>query len=237
MNHSRSSALILGLCIAIGLSLAGYFLAGGLMQIKAAQRFVTVKGLAEREVKADLAIWPITFTAMAGQLPELQQSIASSEQTIVNFLKEQGFADDEIGRSVPQITDYQAQGYGGDRPPSARYSGRVTVTVHTRKVMELKKAMSQSGKLVAAGVALSQDYGAMPQFSFTGLNSIKPEMIAEATQNARKAAGQFAKDSGSSVGSIRRATQGLFSISNRDANTPEIKKVRVVTTIDYFLQD
>lgn len=236
MNNSRSAALILGATIALGLALAGYFLSDGLVKLKAAERYVTVKGLAEREVQANLAIWPIVYTASANSLPQLQKALDAGDDAIVAFLKERGFSGDELGRSVPQITDYRAQGYGGNQPPD-RYSARATITVHTDKVMELKKAMADAGKLVASGVAIAQDYEGRPQFNFTGLNSIKPEMIALATKNARAAADQFANDSGSTVGSIRRARQGLFTISNRDANTPEIKKVRVVTTIDYFLRD
>ncbi|NJB68401.1 hypothetical protein GGQ74_002074 [Desulfobaculum xiamenense] len=237
MNHSRSAALILGATIAIGLAMAGYFLSDGLVRLKAAERYVTVKGLAECEVQADLAIWPIVFTASANSLPKLQEELDAADATVTAFLAKRGFTAEEIGRSVPQITDYQAQGYVSDRPPLARYSARATLTVHTPKVAEVKKAMAESGQLVTAGVALAQDYGSQPEFSFTGLNAIKPKMIADATQNARDAASQFAKDSQSKVGSIRRATQGLFTITNRDANTPEIKNVRVVTTVDYFLED
>ncbi len=97
--------------------------------------------------------------------------------------------------------------------------------------------MEQSGKLVKQGIVLANSYGRGTEFLFTGLNRIKPAMIAEATKNARKAAEQFAQDSGSKVGSIRKARQGLFTIRNRDMNSPDLKIVRVVTTVEYFLKD
>lgn len=236
MNHSRSAALLLGATIAVGIALAGFFLGNGLMQIKAAQRYVTVKGLAEREVKADLAIWPIVYIFNAPKLDQLQTKLDNGGDIITAFLKERGFSEDEISRSVPVITDHEAQGYSNNVPKN-RYSARASITVRTDKVLKLKAAMAEAGAIVSKGVALVQDYSGQPKFSFTQLNSIKPDMIADATKNARDAARQFAKDSGSTVGSIRRARQGLFTINDRDANTPEIKKVRVVTTVDYFLKD
>lgn len=237
MQHSRLSAAILGTALAIGLIGAGAMLADAVIRFKTMDRYVSVKGLAQREVPANLAIWPLSFNVNGNDLMQVQEQLARNMEIIETYLAEQGFESEEVGRAAPQITDYQAQGYSGGNVPLARYSAKGSVTVHTSKVQSVVAAMAASAELVSRGVVLIQDWERRSQFFFTGLNDIKPEMIAEATRNARAAASQFAHDSGSDVGTIRRANQGLFSISDRDPNTPQIKKVRVVTTVDYFLED
>lgn len=236
MQTPRSAA-VLGCLLALGLVAAAWLLAGALVEVKSAERFVTVKGLAQREVDADLAIWPLSFTVTGNDLLDVQRRMSANADAIRAFLRERGFTADEMGMAPPRITDHQAQGYGGGNAPLFRYSASGAVTVHTGKVGAVMQAMSDSGELVSRGVVLVQDWERRPQFFFTGLNDIKPEMIAEATRNAREAADQFARDSGSEVGSIRRAVQGLFTISDRDSGTPQVKTVRVVTTVDYFLRD
>jgi uncharacterized protein len=236
-KQSPSAALILGLCIGIGLALAGWFVGDALYQARASQRLVTVKGLAERQVKADLAIWPINFLRTGNDLNQLQGRLDADRKKIKTFLSLLGFSPAELGESPPRITDYYAQGYNGNNLPPHRYKAEASVTLSTSKVVKAKKAMEQSGELVKDGIVLAQDYGRGVEFLFTGLNKIKPSMIAQATKNARAAAEQFARDSGSQVGSIKSARQGLFSIRNRDMNTPDKKIVRVVTTVQYFLDD
>lgn len=234
-NDSLPGALVLGLFIGLGVALAGMFVGQALYQLKAAERFVTVKGLAEREVPADLAIWPLVFSQSGNDLPALYTRLEADRARIKAFLTGLGFDPSELSESPPRITDYYAQGYTGSRLPPNRYKAEATVTLTTSKVAAAKAAMGRSGQLVKQGIVLNHDYGQGPEFLFTGLNRIKPAMIAGATKNARAAAEQFARDSGSLVGAIRRARQGLFTIRNRDANTPDRKIVRVVSTIDFFL--
>lgn len=153
------------------------------------------------------------------------------------FLGEQGFATDELGKSPPDLTDTSTMGYGRDSAPAQRFRAELTLTLRSRKVDAVRGAAQRADELVRAGVVLAAQWGAPVRYLFSGLNDIKPEMIAEATRNARAAADQFAADSGSAVEGIRRASQGYFSISDRDQWTPEIKTVRVVTTVDWFLDD
>lgn len=234
-NQSFGANLILGIAIGLGVALAGWFVGQALYQVKASQRYVTVKGLAEREVAADLAIWPLNFNQTGNDLSKLQGRLDADRRQIKAFLGRLGFAAGEISESPPRITDYYAQGYTGNRLPPYRYKAEASVTLTTPKVQAAKKAMELSGDLVKQGVVLAHDYGRGVDFLFTGLNQIKPAMIAAATKNARAAAEQFARDSGSQVGGIRTARQGLFTIRNRDPNTPDRKIVRVVSTVQYFL--
>jgi hypothetical protein len=236
-NTSVPAALVLGISLALGIVTAGYFVADAVFRIRAAERYVTVKGLDEREVQADLAIWPLMFTETANDLTDLQSRLDFDRQAIRKFLRSLGFDDGAVSEAPPLITDYHAQGYTGQNMPPNRYRAEAVVTLRTADVALAKAAMEKSGELVKQGIVLASNYGRGTEFLFNGLNRIKPEMIAAATENARQAAEQFARDSGSRVGAIRSASQGLFTIRNRDVNTPEIKIVRVVTTVNYFLVD
>jgi hypothetical protein len=172
----------------------------------------------------------------ADDLGSLQQGIDSSAAKITEFLSAD-FGSDEFDLSVPRITDYNLQTFApGSRPPQ-RYAAETTMTLRTRDIDNAKRSMQRSGDLVKDGVALIRSYEYQTSFLFTGLEQIKPEMIAEATRDARRAAEQFAEDSGSRVGAIRNAQQGYFSVEDRNRFSPEFKKVRVVTTIQYFLVD
>lgn len=234
-KHGFTTALILGLSIAV----AGISIGMGFYKGRASDRYVTVKGLAEREVDANLAIWPITFNVAENDLIKLQKGIDSSRETITGFLIGSGFKRDEISYSAPMITDTEAERkYGNVQKSQFRYTAQAAVTTRTKNVHLIKKTMEDSGKLVGKGIVIAaQSWKNPTEFIFTGLNDIKPEMIEEATKNARKAAGKFAQDSGSQVGKIRNASQGYFTITNRDRNSPELKKVRVVTSIQYYLID
>jgi hypothetical protein len=224
--------MILGVCIA----LAGVAIGIGVYKGRAVDRFVTVKGLAEREVKADLAIWPITFRVTGNDLATLQRDIDAGRAAVTSFLREAGFAAETIGYSVPRINDTQA--FGSNVATRYRYVADVTVTTRSGNVDLVKATMEKSGTLVGKGVALTADNWQTPtEFIYTALNAIKPAMIEEATKDARAAAEKFATDSGSEVGKIRSATQGYFSISNRDANSPDVKLIRVVTSIEFYLID
>jgi len=230
------AAAVIGLSLAAGIALAGWLVAGALYRARAADRFVTVKGLAEREVAANLLIWPIVFTVTDNDLVSLQRRVEESTGKVTAFLQPT-FAPEEWSASAPNIQDRQAQGIGREMGPLDRYVAEATVTVRTTKLDVARKAMDRSGDLVKQGVALIRSFEYHTQYDYTGLDAIKPEMIAEATRDARRAAEQFAKDSGNKVGAIRKAQQGYFTIDDRDAFSPEFKKIRVVTTVEYFLGD
>jgi len=235
MTKQLSLSPIASAILAIGIVAGCWILGNAVVDFKAKDRYVTVKGLAEKEVKANLAMWPISFSASANTLSEVDADLKSSRKKIIAFLGEYGLDNAEILDTAPRIQDNQTNNY--NRPPAHRYTAQGIITVRSEDIASVKKAMSAAGELVSRGVLLVRNYEFRPTFAFTGLNEIKPEMIAEATRNARSAAIQFANDSGSEVGGIRRATQGYFSLRDRDQYTPEIKRVRVVTTVDYFLED
>lgn len=234
-NNRLAAALVL----ALGIVAAAWLLADGIVKFKQFERSVEVKGLAEREVPADRAIWPIAFSEADADLTRLYQSLQGKNAIIIDFLQTQGFKLEEISVSAPSITDRQAQDYGSaELANRLRYSGKSVVTVYTRQVDAVRKAMPKLSVLGEQGIVLNTgDYENRPSFLFTGLNTLKPAMIEEATRNARQAAEKFAKDSDSTLGKIKRASQGQFSIEDRDGSTAHIKKVRVVSTVDYFLAD
>jgi uncharacterized protein len=233
-----AGAMVLGVLLALGLGVLGYQLADGLLRFKGTERVVTVKGLAEREVAADTAIWPIRFNAADDELEALYATLERQGALVTRFLTEAGFASEEITQSPPAIVDRRAQGYGNPTAQDLRYAGNVTVTVYTREVERVRQAMRGLTALGKQGIAIAgQDYGVRTEFLYTALNDIKPAMIEDATRNAREVATKFAQDSESRLGKIRKASQGLFSIQDRDSNTPHIKKVRVVSTVEYYLTD
>jgi hypothetical protein len=236
MERRTSEFAILGVLLALGLSIGGYFVGYGLLKARSADRFVTVKGLSEREVPANLVLWPIVFTATADDLETLQRRIDDAASKIESFLGDE-FGTDEVSRSAPRVTDRQAQGMTDQYGRLERYTAEATVTVRTGRIDAARLAMQRSGTLVKQGVALIRSYEYQTQYLFTDLDSVKPEMIAEATRDARRAAEQFAEDSGSRVGGIRNAQQGYFSVQDRDPFSPEHKTVRVVTTVQFFLVD
>ncbi len=239
-DESRSNtpaAAVLGVLVGLGLALAGFFIGRAVFEARAAQRFVTVKGLAERELRANLAIWPIVFNTTGDDLSAVQGELDRDAAAVQAFLAEQGFAAEQSSVSPPRVTDYLAQGYRGDRGPAERYAAEASVVVRSPDVDRVLAAMQRSGELVKTGVAVLRSYEYQPQFLYTDLEAIKPEMIATATVDARRAAEQFARDSGSQVGAIRNAQQGYFSIEDRDPFSPDWKKIRVVTTVEYFLVD
>lgn len=227
-------ALVLGLSLGLGLVIAGFAVAGALHDVRRAERFVTVKGLAEREVPADLALWPIVFVNTGDDLSAVQGKVEEDAAKIRRFLEQLGFEAGETSLSAPRVTDLLANSYGGQEP-AERYQVESTLTLRSGDIERTRQAIERSGDLVRSGVTVIRSYEYSTQYLFTALDTIKPEMIAEATKDARRAAEQFAADSGARVGSIRRAQQGYFSIDDRDAYSPEVKKVRVVTTVDYFL--
>ncbi len=237
-NRSNLAALILGGLLCAGLIGLGYLLSSGAVRFKTLDRTVTVKGLSEREVAASVAIWPIRFSEADNDLASLVSAVQSKNALIVAFLQGSGFSEDEISISPPAIIDRQAQGYVESSKVPFRYTATAAVSLYTGNVEAVRGAMAKLVELGKQGIAISgQDYQTRTEFLFTELNSIKPAMIEEATRNAREVAEKFAQDSSSRLGKIRRAQQGQFSISDRDSNTPYIKKVRVVSTLEYYLSD
>ena len=232
MNKCFSSAaFILGMII-LGVSL--YATVGN---FKSYDRCVTVKGLCEKEVMADKVIWPIVYKQGGNELGRLYNTVQDMNNTIIEFLHEAGVTDDEITVNSPSILDTRTNLYS-DRKDYI-YIVTAGVTVCSDKVDLVVKLQTQQAKLYEKGIPVGmEDNWAYPTtYSFTGLNDIKPAMIEEATINARQAAEKFAKDSKSKLGKIKTATQGQFSVSDRDNNTPYIKNVRVVTNVVYYLKD
>jgi hypothetical protein len=235
MNGSSNNTLP-AIALALGIVVSGYFVGEALIQARSGDRQVSVRGLAEREVPANLALWPIVFTVTSNELVDLQRKADQGVATVRAFLASD-FPAEQISVSAPRVQDREAQGRNGDGRPLDRFTAEVTVTVRTDRIDVARKAIQRSGELVKQGVAVIRSYEYNTQYLYTELDKIKPEMIAEATRDARRAAEQFANDSGSKVGAIRRAQQGLFSIEDRDQFSPEFKRVRVVTTVDYYLSD
>lgn len=224
------STAILG----IALVLASIIIGAYFYKTRQTVRFITVKGLAEREVNANIGIWPINFRIADDDLNVLQQKLEAQRKLITDFLIYQGFKQEEMSYGIPAIEDKEAKSYNVER--KFRYVAQATITLRSNNVAMLEQTLQKSEQLVAKGIVLdSERWDCRPQFIFTKLNEIKPSMIQEATLEARKAAEQFAKDSGSQVGTIRHATQGLFSIEN--THIPTKKHVRVVTTVQYTLID
>ncbi len=233
MKSWKLEAIIL----AIGLLVMGNAIREGLDAFSANDRVVNVKGLAEMEVPANKVIWPLMYKDLGNDLPALYNKINTTNQAIVAFLKQKGITEEEISINAPEIIDLEAERYNNN-PKPYRYNVTSVITVTSTKVDLVRKMISEQSELLKQGIAVtSGDYRYNVQYEFTGLNDIKPQMIEEATKNARASAEKFAKDSDSELGKIKRAYQGQFSISDRDANTPYIKRVRVVTTIDYSLKD
>ncbi|MCH1918487.1 SIMPL domain-containing protein [Shewanella sp. A3A] len=230
------SGALLGIFVATGLYLLGHTISRGLLDFRALDRVVTVKGLAEEEVKANAAIWPITFNQVDNNLNNLYSAVQGKTDTVIKFLKKQGFTEDEISVSQPAIDDRQAQGYV-DPNIKFRYIASVTVSVYTNKVDNVLQSRNQLLELVKDDIAVAQNYQNRTEFIYTDLNTIKPKMVQQATENAREVAEKFAHDSNSSIGKIKNASQGTFSIEDRDSTTPYIKKIRVVSTISYYLKD
>lgn len=228
--------LLLGILVALGLGVGGYFVGDGLYAARAADRYVTVRGFAEREEPADLVLWPITYQVTANDLPTLQARIEDGATRIEAFL-EGRFAEGEVSRAAPRVTDYAAQGHAGNSRPSERYMAEAAVLVRTKNIGDAQAKMEASGELVKAGVTLTRSWEYPTQYLYTQLETIKPAMIADATKDARGAAEQFALDSGARVGVIRNAQQGLFTIEDRDPLSPQWKRIRVVTTIQYMLEE
>lgn len=237
-KNNGINALILGFFIFIGLAALGYQLSDAAIKFKQYERSVTVKGLSEREVGADIVLWPIQFTAANNDLEALYNSVDQSTLKIKDFLVKKGIAPQEVTYTSPAITDKSARDWGGNMKAEFRYSAVQTVTVYSQNITAVRTVMGELSELGKQGIVFTgEDYQSQTEYIFTGLNKIKPEMIEEATREARVIAEKFAKDSQSKLGKIKNASQGQFSINARDKNNPHIKNIRVVSTVEYYLSD
>ncbi len=237
-ENTKTNASILGIFIFLGLAALGYLLGNAAIKYKEYERTVTVKGLSEREYEADIVIWPIQFTQAGNDLQNLYRSIEASTSKIKDFLSKNGISSDEISFSSPAITDKSAQQYGNNAGAEFRYTAIQTVTVYSNNINSVRSVMGNLSELGKKGIAFTgRDYQSQTEYIFSRLNEVKPEMIEEATRKAREVAQKFAADSKSTLGKIRKAYQGQFSINSRDKNNPHIKRVRVVSTVEYYLSD
>jgi hypothetical protein len=249
-TNERGGTTLFGLLIALGLVLGGWALGAQIKATRLSDRYVTVKGLVERKVKSDLAIWPLSYKEAGDDLASLHGRTEGNKNTILQFLGQQGIQDSEIELGLVRVVDTQANEYGGVNRAQHRYIVEQQITVRTSRVDQVAAAAQKSMQLLQKGIVLNSNPGQGLSYKFTGLNSIKPDMITEATRNARAAADRFASDSGSRVGSIRQANQGVFTILPADqgsdtgeggenayaADSSLMKTVRVVTSVQYYLE-
>lgn len=230
------SKVLAALVLGCGFALSGFFIANGLTGSRQYSRFVEVKGLAERVVKADEAIWTLNIKLVNNELPALYQTIDDAQGKTRQFLNKQGFKDNEISTNPVSVTDNQSVSYNQNQD-MPRYSADTGLSVSTDHVDQVAAAVQKTGDLVQQGIVVTTSNA---MFRFTGLNAIKPVMLDEATQSAHESAESFAKNAKAALGYIRRATQGLFTISdansNYDSGNAIMKKVRVVTTVEYQLK-
>lgn len=236
MNNQNLTSSIL---LSIAIILAGFFIGQTYVAGKKLDRTVVVKGLAEREVQADLATWPLQLTVSGNELSQLQRTLENQTELLQDFFKNAGFEDTELTIGAPNIQDNRALLYGGQNTYNQdRYIAKVDFNLRTSKLKELDACMYKLPTLIGQGLVIGSKNTWQPvQYMFTQLNEIKPMMIEEATKNAREAAEKFARDSGSEVGKIKSANQGIFSINDLDVNSGVMKKVRIVSTIEFYIED
>lgn len=228
---------VLGALLALGLAIFGVLIGRAVQRGREFDRFLTVRGLSEREVKATVALWPLHFVVTAEELPALKAEMERARETVQSFLRAQQIPAEDISIGLPHVIDRVDRDYGQSATDVPRYKAVVALVVRSAAVDVVKRAIQNVDQLLDQGVRLaSHEHGGGPEFSFGGVNEIKPSMIEEATANARAAAQKFAQDSKARVGAIRRATQGVLEVSEIDVASPERKIVRVVTTVEFFLE-
>lgn len=241
MNEQSSSFAVRGvavviasLLLAVGVSVGGSFVGDGISNWNSGRRIIAVKGLSEREVPASVATWYIGYRATGNDLNTINRKLSDSTKTVLAFLKTAGFDEKDVAVQPPALRDATMEPREKDTPaPPERYRAEQSVLLRTAKVDLIKPALASASTLMVNGVLLSG--GCQPNYVYNQLNEVKPTMIQEATRNARIAAEQFARDSQTSLGKLRSASQGWFQVEDRDAATPERKVVRVVVDVGYEL--
>lgn len=229
--------IVEAIIIALGLTLLGINIKSGIEQFSNKDRKVTVKGLAEREVMANKITWPIVCKELGDYLPTLYNNINSTNTAIIDFLKKNGISENEISINPPKVIDINSNIYSNNTR-GYRYNITSVITVTSSQVTKVREIISKQGELLKQGIAIVEgDYDNRISYEYTDFSAIKPEMMKEAISNAQKTAKQFAENSESKLGKIQTASQGQFSIQDRDTNTPYIKDIRVVTTVTYSLED
>lgn len=255
MDNSGSKPLTWGVpaaFISLGLIVGGWVLGAQIKATRLGDRYVSVKGLVERQVKSDQAVWSIGYKQAGDELSSVYSKTESDKKAILDFLRQEGLSGSEIQIGIPHVVDTQSNEYGnGNRAPH-RFIVEQEIIVNTNQVDKVAAAAQKTVSLLQKGIILTNDRGQGLTYKFSGLNTIKPDMITEATRNARAAADRFALDSGSKVGSIRQANQGVFSIlaadpengfsddagggSSANSDSSLVKTVRVVTSVQYYLE-
>ena len=233
----KKEQIISATIIALGIVIMGLCLKGGMDNFTSRDRKVTVKGLAEKEVKADKVTWAIVSKELGDDLPMLYERIAAKQQTIKAFLLKNGIREGEISINAPKVIDLTAEQYSQQNQPY-RYNVTLVITVTSTQVDKVRSIIARQGELLKQGVAIVADEYQNPVvYEYVSFKKMKPKMMTEAIENAEQTAKQFANNSHSTISKIISADQGQFSIDDRDANTPYIKRVRVVTTVTYALKD
>lgn len=234
---NRNYNFIPALLIGVGILALGLCIKAGFDNFSYRDRVVTVRGLAEKEVMANKVTWPVVYQSVGNDLPAIYSNLTGTNKTIVDFLKANGITDSEISVNAPEIVDLQAERYNNNIKPY-RYNVTQVIVVTSQQVDKVRELILRQTELLKDGIAIvAGGYSYPISYEYTDLNSVKPEMIAEATRNAREAGDKFAADSESHLGKIKTASQGQFSIDDRDPYTPYMKKIRVVSTIVYYLED
>jgi len=250
MNDSLLKPTILALGIAIGLIGLGMFTSQAIIEAKKTERFVTIKGISERNVKANLGIWEIDYREAGNDLIALSDKMITNQQTIITFLTTNGFKQEQIEIRPTRVTDLVTNSSADTTANKLRYVVTSGVRIRSTNVDQVQAVSSKTTELIKKGINLSfstsdyaSDLNPNPSYFYTQLDEIRPQMLVEATQSAYAVAKQFAKDSQNKLGRLRRANQGVFEITPRDASDSQAqassidKKVRLVTTIDYLLKD
>jgi len=238
----RPGASYMALILAFGIALAGFFAGYFYYMAKFNANTVVVKGLSEMNVRADLAIWEMKYVVTGNDVIAAQKEISGQTAVIKDFLLNNGFKEDEITVGRLETNDLNANPYRGNYENNLRFILNQTITVKSQNVDLVADVLNKSGDLVAKGIIFSSEYGSPVSYLFTKLNDIKPKMLMAATQNARDAAAQFAESSKSKVGHIKYANQGMFTILPQEETSSATesqqinKKVRVVSTIEYWLK-
>jgi hypothetical protein len=248
-RHLFLPAIILGICLLVGLAIGGYFVGKGAARFKSDTRTVTVKGLVEKEVKADQAVWTLRFRRASDDLKDAHTKISADREAAISFLLKQGFKEEEIGRQPTRTIDKLAREYAQSQGAERfRYIVTSSLLVKTTNVDLVAKALGATEELLKSGIVLDGELEggtANPRYVVSTFNVLRPQLLAEATKNARGTAQQFASDSGAQVGKIRSANQGIIQIFGTDGNdesapysrtsTPT-KKIRVVSTFEFELK-